>query len=130
MSFAIKENDTKPILSAVLQYADGTAIDLATATVYFVMRDRHGTVKMVGDVTVITPADGEIEYSWQKGDTDADGFYDAEFMIVYANGDVQTVPSDSYLAVRVLPQLAKFLVQALPASLAAAFLTPAVSVGS
>lgn len=118
MNFTLKENDTKPILTAVLQYADGTALDLTGASVYFVMRDRHGIVKVMGNATILVPASGKVEYQWQKGDTDTEGPYEAEFVVMYPDGFVQTVPSDGYLAVRVLPQLAKFIVQAFPASLA------------
>lgn len=128
MNFTLKENDTKPVLSVILQYADGTAVVLTGASVYFVMRDRQGIVKMVGTATVITAASGEVQYQWQVGDTDTAGLYEAEFMVVYSDGAVETVPSDGYLSIRVLPQLAKFIILAVPAALTIACPTPTISV--
>lgn len=128
MIFTLKEFDRQPVLSAILQFADGSALNLTGATVYFVMRDRHGNVRAVGNATVTVPTAGKVEYQWQEGDTDVEGLYDAEFVVVYSNGLRQTVPSDSYLGIRVLPQLARFLTLPPAASLSVACLAPSVSI--
>ena len=42
-----------------------------------------------------------FRYLWQSGDTEAAGLYDAEIVIVFADGGQRTVPSDDFFTVEV-----------------------------
>lgn len=101
-TFHIKQGDTAPALQATLRYADGTAINLTGATVRFLMRPHDdATVAVNGAATVITAADGLVEYRWAAGDTDDVGIYQAEFEIAQGS-TIVTVPNAGYIVVQVL----------------------------
>jgi len=78
-------NDLLPSLSITCTYADGTAVDLSTATTpKFYMRsaqDASASVKVDATATVTNGAGGELTYSWSSGDTDTAGVYLAEFEV-------------------------------------------------
>ena len=78
-------NDLIPALSITCTYADGTPVDLSTATSpKFYMRtasDPSATPKVDATATVTDGANGVISYSWASGDTDTAGAYVAEFEV-------------------------------------------------
>lgn len=78
-------NDLLPDLAITCKYADGTAVDLSTATSpEFHMRtagDASASLKVDGTATVTDGTGGKIAYSWALGDTDTVGIYDAEFEV-------------------------------------------------
>jgi hypothetical protein len=114
MSFTIKQGDTRPRVIATLYDNFGGAgqavINLSTASsVTFLMRAVGSAAGDPPDVegacSVTNAAGGVVEYTWQPGDTDVIGAYEAEFEIVWADGGVQTVPNASYLSVEVYGDL-------------------------
>jgi hypothetical protein len=65
------------------------------------MRVKGGAVLKVNSAAAIVSAlAGTVAYTWQAGDTDTLGIFDAEWVLTYSNG-VQTVPTSGYLAVKV-----------------------------
>lgn len=78
-------NDLLPALSITCTYADGTPVDLSTATSpKFYMRDARNAlaeVKVDATATVSDGAAGELTYTWNLGDTDTAGIYAAEFEV-------------------------------------------------
>jgi hypothetical protein len=59
----------------------------------------------VKDTCVITDAvNGQVQYLWQAGDTDIAGTFEVEFEILWGT-EVQTVPNDSYIAIKIVPDL-------------------------
>lgn len=78
-------NDLLPALSITCTYADGTPVDLSTATSpKFHMRntgDASATAKVNATATVSDGAAGELTYTWNSGDTDTAGIYAAEFEV-------------------------------------------------
>jgi hypothetical protein len=105
-TFTIKKNDNLPVLSAVLKDGDGVEIDMTGATVVFRMRRADGTqhiYKVNAAASFVTDgSDGAVEYEWQAGDLDTPGDYLGEFVITFGGGDVQTVPNDDYIRVKVV----------------------------
>lgn len=108
MAFVIKQNDTSPVVSAVLKDSNGAVKDLTAASVRFHMKayqadstkvDAAGTV--VGD-----PTEGVVKYVWQAGDTDTVGTYNAEFEVTYGDGSVETFPNTGNLTLVIKPELA------------------------
>lgn len=103
-TFYIKKGDTEPKLRATLQNADGTAIDLTTATgLSFVMKAPNGTSTKTA-ASFVNRATGVVEYAWMPADTAAAGAYNCEFEISWA-GRLQTVPSNEYIVVRIVDDL-------------------------
>jgi hypothetical protein len=103
--FYIKQGDTRPYLRRTLKDADGTAIDLTSATVRFHMNSGDQSI-VDAAATVITAASGIVEYRWQSGDTDIVGLHKAEFEITLSDATVLTVPNDTDIEVHVAAQKA------------------------
>lgn len=59
----------------------------------------------VKDICIITDAvDGRVTYLWQLGDTDVAGTFHVEFEIHWG-AEIQTVPNDSYLSIKIVADL-------------------------
>ena len=96
-TFKLKEGDTSPALSYQLIPAD---VQLAGATVVFLMKDARGTVKVNRESATITDAgDGTatgtptVQYDWATADTDTAGFYYGEFEVTYSDASIETFPN-------------------------------------
>jgi hypothetical protein len=101
MTFTIKQGDTSPALRVALKYDDCKAVNTTDATVMFHMREYGGTTPVISAAGVVVSIGGIVEYRWAGGDTDALGSYEAEFEITYADGTVETFPSNGYIPVQV-----------------------------
>ena len=107
--FYIKENDTKPVLTAFLTDANDAAVNLTGATVTFNMRiEPRGTLKVnAGAATVEDAESGKVSYSWAAdgADTHLAEDYEAEFQVVYAGGGKQTFPGRNYILVHIIDDI-------------------------
>lgn len=89
--------------------SDGSAVDLTAASVVkFIMTLRGSTTPKVNAPGAIdpTPTTGKVSYSWGATDTDTAGVYRAEWEIAWADGSKQTYPSDGFIWIEVLEDLA------------------------
>ena len=102
----IKKGDTVP-LRVTLEWEDGTAIDLSSATsVNFVMKLWRETTADVDSACVVIDASGGIvEYRWDTDETDVVGLYGIEFVIVYSDGTIYTVPSNGEMWLYIMNDL-------------------------
>lgn len=96
--FTIKQGDTLPKLVEQLFNADGTTIDLSTATaieLHVRFDDRTTMVHGLGDGVSVqgNPLDGIVEYAWQDGDTLNVGHHLREWYVRFASGADITVPN-------------------------------------
>lgn len=105
MTFVIKQNDTSPSLQTQLLDADDVPINLTDATVTFIMKDFNTGIVLNTPMTVVTPANGVVQYDWQTGDTANTGTFYVEFKVEYANGAVETFPNFSNATIVVYPSL-------------------------
>lgn len=101
MKFDIKRGDTSPALSRVLRDGNGAAINLVGATVGFSMWLRGEPATISEAVATIGPADGQVVYAWQPGDTAKAGAYFAEFKVTYSDDTIETFPNDSNMVILV-----------------------------
>lgn len=104
MTIRMKTGDTAPHVHAVLLDAAGDPVDLAAATVRFILATRGWL-----EVRVDAPADmlqigngtdgsrGLVRYPWAEGDTAEAGTYDVEFEVTYSDGTVQSFPTEGYV---------------------------------
>lgn len=104
----MKQGDRLPALRVALLDANGTAIDVTSATVTFRMRDARTKALKVAAGTCTKPnggADGVVQYAWAAGDTDTVGAYEGEFACSFAGPLVQTVPTNGYVTLVVVDSL-------------------------
>lgn len=102
--FSIKAHDVLPTIVAALT-VDGVPVNLAGATVRFIMKPTGGTVKVNAPATLVNAAGGIVRYDWAPGDTDTPGSYQAEWEITWPGPKKQTVPTTSYHTIDVLADL-------------------------
>lgn len=94
-TFIIKRGDTSP----AIRYSLAPAVDLAGASVAFQMRARQGTI-ITNATAVIDSFDPPIvRYSWTPEDTETAGNFQAEFVVTYGDGSIETFPNVGFIAV-------------------------------
>ena len=55
--------------------------------------------------TIVTAAAGLVRYSWNSGDTDTAGSYQAEFEMTYGDGSIETFPNSSNIQIDIMADL-------------------------
>lgn len=104
--FVLKRGDRTPALTATLQDVNGTAVNLTTATsVRFLLRPSRGGTAVATAATIVTAASGTVRHDWPATTPDA-GSYQGEFEVTWTGGLLQSFPSDGYLWIVVLSDLA------------------------
>ena len=99
-TFYIKQNDTTPAIRATLQNGSGNAVDLASTTVRFHMREiGSSTTKVDASATVINANTGIVQYDWDAADTDTIGTFQAEFEVTYSDDSIETFPNNGYIPI-------------------------------
>lgn len=100
--YTIKSGDFGFLIRAELSDEAGIP-NLAGATVRFKMRPAPESdspadpINIVADI--VDSAKGIVSYLWQDGDTDIPGVYRSEWEVTFADGGVETFPSDDYNSV-------------------------------
>jgi len=106
MSFKIKENDTTPSLRASLLNGSGDPVDLIGTTVRFYMRLMGSNSTTIdASASVISEANGIVQYDWVAGDTADVGSYQAEFEVTYSDGNIETFPNANYIGVEIIDDI-------------------------
>lgn len=105
VDFYIKRHDTQPPLVKNLLAADGQPVNLATATVVFIMSAGPTLKVNRRPATVTNAAAGQVAYQWVGADTDTSGTYDGEFEVTYAVGGIQTFPNPRKMVILVSDDL-------------------------
>ena len=102
-TFNIKKGDTLPVFSVTLQFANGSAVDLTSSTV-FLHLGSFGNFEPVfsGEATITDATAGEVEYRWSGNgaDTNTTGTFWAEFKASWT-GSQLTLPANHSLKVRI-----------------------------
>ena len=94
-SIKIIQGDTIP-LNTQLSWADGTNVDLTSASSVKFMMMKWGSIiaTVSAACTIVTPIEGIVKYTWGAGETDTVGFYQVQWEITYTDGTIYTVPTD------------------------------------
>lgn len=104
--FTIKKNDTSPAIRATLRNDDCSPINITGASVRFHMIQHGVSAPKIDAAASVVSIGGVVEYSWTPQDTDTPGAYAAEFEVTYADGSVETFPSDGYIRVEIVEDVA------------------------
>lgn len=108
MAFRIKQNDTLPYLSFQIFEPDGsTPLDVTNAReINLCVRHRGGEVILKNPCVVVNAEQGLCQYIWSAADTRTAGVFQYEFEITWGDGNIQTVPVDSYLELIIVDDIA------------------------
>lgn len=106
MAMSIKRGDQLPILASQLLDPDGVPADLTDCTVVFNMRHDDGRQMVTrGEVEVVNPSLGMVEYFWGPTDTQEVGAHNGEFEVTYPGDLRMTYPNDGYIRIDIDPDL-------------------------
>ncbi len=105
--FAIKQNDTAPLLSVTMADARKRPRILTGATIVFHMRlQSDQTVKVSGQSVTIDDASlGICHYAWSASDTDTAGVYEGEFQVTYSDATVESFPNNDHIIITILDDI-------------------------
>lgn len=103
MTTTLKRGDTKSALKATLSNEVGVT-NLTGCTVNFVMAKR-GSVKINRLAEIRDAGNGIVWFTFETGDTDITGVYEAEFKVEFSDGRKETFPSDSYILINIIDDL-------------------------
>jgi hypothetical protein len=100
--FKLKKGDTLPVLSVLLQYSNGSPVDLTSSTVYFHMGQLSNYAPYFSGLCVVTDqTNGAVEYRWVgSSDTGSIGNYWGEFKANWT-GSSMTLPNDHSLQIQI-----------------------------
>lgn len=96
-AFYIRQGDTAPSITALLNDAAGAPIVLTGCTVRFRMTPLAGGPRKVdGAAVIVTLATAEVRYDWAPTgvDTDTPAYFAASWLITYPDGATTSVPND------------------------------------
>ena len=104
----LKQGDTAPSVTAVLEDASGTPVDINGGFVRFLLVDAFTRLPLIeadanndqvdGDTT------GNVSYDWVEGDTDTPGSYRGEFEVSFADLTIESFPNGGVIDVEILPK--------------------------
>lgn len=105
MAILMKTGDTAPVVQATLLDADSVPVDIAGASVSFIMAASPGGGTPVVDAAAVNAqvdtgvdgSKGKVVYEWAPADTATAGAYVVEFEVVFSDGSVQTFPTTGFL---------------------------------
>jgi hypothetical protein len=98
MTFTTKQYDTKTALKATLQDANGNAVDLTGATVYFRMGNVINRQALVQE-------NGDVWFVFETDEVANPGYYRAEFHVEHADGRKEIFPNSGYIKVIIEPNI-------------------------
>ena len=100
----VKRNDVGRAFTDTLT-TDGTAANLAGATVKFLLRGPDGTLKVNATATVVSVVDGTVSYTTVAGDLNTQGEHSQEWEATFAGGEIGTWPDEGHNRVIVVEDL-------------------------
>jgi hypothetical protein len=106
--FYLKQGDTWPSLKAKLLDSDGELINVSLAdSIRFVMTEFRNRNEVIVDSLNVRLEGDWVVYDWQSGETDANGSYQAEFVVNLGDGHIVTVPNknDEYIYILIGKEL-------------------------
>lgn len=100
-----KRNDTRTAVKATLIGGDGSPVDLAGASVRFLVTDFRGTSIIARQVDIVSAVEGKVLFVPEAPETGQAGTYRGEFEATFDDGRLETYPNDGYISIEILPDL-------------------------
>lgn len=102
-----KQGDTAPAIAEQLFDGTGAAVNLAGASVKFMMwAPGDATVKVNAAATITDAVTGKVSYTPIAADTNTVGDYLVEWQVTFAGGAVETFPNSDWQKVRIRDDIA------------------------
>jgi len=101
--FVIKQNDTLPYLEVVLYDCNGDILNLDLCGVTFNLIGED--FKISRNVDDIVPDEGKVIIKFKENETMVAGIYYGEFKVNMPDGEILSVPNDSYFRVGIVKDL-------------------------
>lgn len=114
MAFKMKQNDTLPLLPFTILQPDGiTPQNLTAVTSISMVVRTKGAAPTAPPLfkkpcTMLAQSGGNIGkgyYDWDAADTATAGSFEYELEIAWNDGNIQTVPADSYLDLTIVDDI-------------------------
>lgn len=105
VDFFIKGGDRSPDITATLKDRTGAAVDVTGKTVNFIMRSFETGVVLINAPAEVLADPGKVRYQWAAGDTDAPGYYFAEWQVDLSPGVTQTFPTSGWHLIEITADL-------------------------
>ena len=102
MTINIKQHDTKGKFVDILML-NGVPINLAGCVVSFLMKKSGVAIKQ--PAVIVNSSGGSVEYQPTAADVSKDGKYQQEWEIIFINGEILTVPNNTWNTVNILKDL-------------------------
>jgi hypothetical protein len=103
VTITIKRNDTRDAIKATLSNESGP-VNLDGATVRFLM-SRRGVNKIDRQSQIQDAAAGIVWVTFEIGDTDETGLFQAEFEVTFSDGRIETFPNDGFILIDIINDL-------------------------
>lgn len=104
--FFWKQNDTAPAIAEQLLDGLGAPVNLAGASVKFMMwQPGDAAIKVNAAASITDAATGKVSYTPNAGNTDTPGDYAVEWQVTFGGGGIETFPNGTWQKVRVVDDL-------------------------
>src|ERR1700733_2872580 len=105
--FVVNQGDTEPVFAQQILDSTGSPVNLTGATVQLILRSltQSAPLTLTGTVSSPTPTAGIVQWEPSTADTAIPGDYQGKWQITYADGAVQSYPTDGYIWVRIEPNV-------------------------
>jgi hypothetical protein len=104
--YSAKHGDTALVCLDTLTYSDGTAANLAGATVHFVMRARSANAVTTDlAASIVSASAGTVSYALTAQDTAVAGLYAQEWVVTFSGGTIEHFPTQGYNTVEIQENL-------------------------
>lgn len=106
VDFHLRIGDTLPDWHVILQDSEGPLADLDTAqSIKLKMKKYKTDAPLVVDAAavLVDAVTAEVRYPWSNGKPTEEGFYEAVFEVVTAEGAIVTCPNTAPLIVKAYP---------------------------
>lgn len=101
----LKRGDTRTAIRATLLDPGGLPVNLAGASVRFIMADFRGTVRIAREAVIADATQGKVWFVFEPTETDETGTFRGEFEVRFSDGRLETYPNSGYLTIEIIPDL-------------------------
>lgn len=93
----MKKDDLEPKFIATLYNADGTVVDLTSASsVSLIVKQQGGAKYFKSAGAFENRSGGIVSYTWASGNTDTVGNFQMEWEVIWPTARPETFPSNGY----------------------------------